>query len=101
LILFSAYSYTDARYSDNHQEANTKGKKVENAPQDILRAGISFGYKGFLFTTQLSHVGAAFSDANNTTTPSANGNTGISPSYSIIDLTASYKFSKKMNIWGL
>ena len=98
LILFSAYSYTDARYSDNHQDANTKGKKVENAPQDILRAGISFGYKGFLFTTQLSHVGAAFSDANNTTTPSANGNTGIIPSYSIIDLTASYKFSKKMNI---
>lgn len=98
IILFSSYSYTDARYSGNHQDANTKGKKVENAPQDILRTGISVGYKGFLFTTQLSHVGAAFSDANNTTTPSMNGNTGIIPSYSIIDLTATYKFSKKMNI---
>ena len=98
IILFSAYSYTDARYSGNHQDANTKGKKVENAPQDILRTGLSIGYKGFLFTTQLSHVSAAFSDANNTTTPSANGNIGIIPSYSIIDLTASYKFSKKMNI---
>ena len=98
LILFSSYAYTDARYSGNHQDANTKGKKVENAPQDILRTGLSIGYKGFLYTTQLSHVGAAFSDANNTTTPSANGNTGIIPSYSIIDLTASYKFSKKMNI---
>lgn len=98
IILFSSYSYTDARYSGNHQDANTKGKKVENAPQDILRTGISVGYKGFLFTTQLSHVGAAFSDANNTTTPSLNGNTGIIPSYSIIDLTATYKFSKKMNI---
>jgi Fe(3+) dicitrate transport protein len=98
IILFSAYSYTDARYSGNHQEANIKGKKVENAPQDILRTGISVGFKGFLFTTQLSHVGAAFSDANNTTTPSTNGNTGIIPSYSIIDLTATYKFSKKMNI---
>ena len=98
IILFSAYSYTDARYSGNHQDANTKGKKVENAPQDILRTGLSIGYKGFLFTTQLSHVSAAFSDANNTTAPSANGNIGIIPSYSIIDLTASYKFSKKMNI---
>ena len=98
LILFSSYAYTDARYSGNHQDANTKGKKVENAPQDIIRAGISFGYKGLLITTQLSHVGAAFSDVNNTIIPSANGNTGIIPSYSIIDLTATYKFSKKMNI---
>jgi Fe(3+) dicitrate transport protein len=97
-ILFSSYSYTDARYSGNHQDASTKGKKVENAPQDILRTGLSFGYKGFLFTTQLSHVGASFSDANNTNTPSMNGNTGVIPSYSIIDLTASYKFSKKINI---
>ena len=98
IIVFSSYSYTDARYSGNHQDANTKGKKVENAPQDILRAGISFGYKGLLITTQLSHVGAAFSDANNTIIPSANGNSGIIPSYSIIDLTASYKFSKSLNL---
>ncbi len=98
IILFSSYSYTDARYSGNHQDANTKGKKVENAPQDILRTGLSIGNKGFLFTTQLSHVGAAFSDANNTNTPSTNGNIGIIPSYSIIDLTATYKLSKNLNI---
>lgn len=98
LILFSSYAYTDARYSGNHQDANTKGKKVENAPQDILRAGISVGYKGFLITNQLSHVGTAFSDANNTVAPIANGNTGLIPSYTILDLTASYKFSKSLNI---
>jgi Fe(3+) dicitrate transport protein len=98
LILFSSYAYTDARYSGDHKDANTKGKKVENAPQDILRTGLSIGYKGFLFTTQLSHVGGTFSDANNTTTPSMNGNTGFIPAYTITDLTASYKFSKKMNL---
>ena len=98
IILFSAYSYTDARYSGNHQDANIKGKKVENAPQDILRTGLSLGNKGFLCTMQLSHVAASYSDANNTTTPSTNGNIGLIPSYSIIDLTASYKFSKKMHI---
>jgi len=98
LILFSSYAYTDATYSGKHQDANTKGKKVENAPQDILRAGISVGYKGFLITNQLSHVGAAFSDANNTVVPFANGNTGLIPSYTILDLTASYKFSKSLNI---
>lgn len=98
LILFSAYSYTDAKYSDDHQEGNTKGKRIENAPQNIIRTGISYGYKGFLFTTQLSYVSATFSDANNTTIVSANGNTGLIPSYSIIDLTGSVKFSKKINL---
>lgn len=98
LILFSSYAYTDARYSSDHKDANTKGKKVENAPQDILRTGISFGYRSFLFTTQLSHVGSAFSDANNTVTASPNGNTGLIPSYTITDITASYKFSKQLNI---
>jgi Fe(3+) dicitrate transport protein len=100
LILFSSFAFTDARYSGEHQDANTKGKKVENAPQDILRAGISFGYKGFLITTQLSHVSTAFSDANNTIVPNANGNSGLIPSYTIIDLTGSYKFSKSLNIKG-
>jgi Fe(3+) dicitrate transport protein len=98
IILYSAYSFTDARYSGNHQDANTKGKKVENAPQDILRTGLSLGQKGFLCTIQLSYVGAAYSDANNTTNPSANGNVGLIPSYSIMDLTGSYKFSKSLNI---
>ncbi len=98
LILFSSYSYNDARYSVDNKDANTKGKKVENAPQDILRAGISYGYKGFLFTIQFSYVGNSFSDANNTMVSSANGNLGLIPSYSITDLTASYKFSKKLNV---
>ncbi len=98
LILFSSYAYTDARYSGDHKDANTKGKKVENAPQAILRTGISYGYKGFLFSTQLSHVSSAFSDANNTIAASANGNTGIIPAYTVLDITASYKFSKNLNL---
>ncbi len=97
-ILFSSYAYTDARYSGDHKNASTKNKKVENAPQDIIRAGISYGYKSFLITTQLSYVAEAFSDANNTLKASANCNTGLIPSYTITDLTASYKFSKKLNI---
>jgi Fe(3+) dicitrate transport protein len=58
-ILFSSYAYTNATYSVNHKDANTKGKKVENAPQDIFRGGISYGYKKFLLTAQLSFVGAS------------------------------------------
>jgi len=98
IIVFGSYSYTDARYSSDHKDAATKGKKVENAPQNIFRGGITAGYKTFLLTTQLSYVGEAFSDANNPLAPTANGNNGLIPSYTVTDITATYKFSKGLNI---
>ncbi len=98
LIIFGSYGYTDAKYSGDHKDANTKGKNVENAPTNIFRGGITCGYKGFLLTAQLSSVGVTFSDANNTIAPSANGNTGLIPSYTVTDLTATYKFSKGLNL---
>lgn len=98
VLLFASYSYTDASYSSNHKDASTKGKTVENAPKNILRTGISAGYKSFLLTGQVSYVGETFSDANNTVTPNANGQNGLIPSYTVADLTATYKFSKNLNI---
>ncbi|MDX2047116.1 MAG: TonB-dependent receptor, partial [Chitinophagaceae bacterium] len=98
LIVFGSYAYTNARYSSNHKDAGTKGKKVENAPENIFRSGISGGVKGFLLTLQVSYVSATFSDANNTVTATANGNNGLIPSYTVTDLTATYKFSKGLNI---
>ncbi|MEK7225428.1 MAG: TonB-dependent receptor, partial [Bacteroidota bacterium] len=98
LILFGSYGYTDARYSANHKDASTKGKKVENAPEHIFRGGITGGYKGMLLTVQLSYVDKTFSDANNTIAAAANGNNGLIPAYSITDITATYKFSKGLNI---
>lgn len=93
-ILFASYAYTNAKYSANHVDANTKGKNVENAPTDIFRGGLSVGIKQLLLTMQISKVSASFSDANNTITPSANGNTGLIPAYTISDLAGAYKFSK-------
>lgn len=98
LIFFASYGYTNARYSGDHKDATTKGKKVENAPENILRAGITAGHKGLLLTGQLSYVSETFSDANNTAAPSANGNTGLIPSYMVTDLTATIKLQKSLNI---
>lgn len=98
IILFGSYGYTHARYGNDHKDASTKGKKVENAPEHIFRGGISAGYKNVLLTTQVSYVGETFSDANNTVTPTANGNTGLIPSYTITDLTFTCKFSKGLNV---
>lgn len=98
LILFGSYGYTHARYSSDHKDAATKGRKVENAPEDIFRGGISAGYKGFLLTGQVSYVGETFSDANNNVAPSENGQSGLIPAYTVADLTASYKFTKNLNV---
>lgn len=98
IIIFGSYSYTNAQYSSDNKDAAIKGKRIENAPQNIFRGGLTVGYKAFLVTGQWSSVGKTFSDANNTVTPTANGNTGLIPSYAITDLTATYKFSKGLNI---
>ena len=96
--MFGSYGYTNARYGNENKDVNTRGKKIENAPEHIFRGGISGGCKSLLLTFQISKVGETFSDANNTITPSANGNNGLIPSYTIADFTASYKFSKGLNI---
>jgi Fe(3+) dicitrate transport protein len=97
VIIFGSYGYTDAKYSGNHKDANTKGKRVENAPQNIFRGGITFGYKELLFTTQLSSVGATYSDANNTES-SPNAQSGLIPSYTVTDITAAYKLIKGIKL---
>lgn len=93
-IIFSSYAYTHARYSADHKLAATKGKQVENAPANIFRTGITTGVDGFLFTAQVSYVSESYSDANNTVAPSLNGTVGLIPSYTVTDLTFSYKFPK-------
>lgn len=98
LLLFASYSYTDARYSNDHKDAATKGKQVENAPKNILRFGMTAGYKAFLLTGQVSYSSESFSDANNTVIPTANAQNGLIPSYTVTDLTASYKFSKSLTV---
>jgi len=97
LILFSSYGYTHARYSGDHKDAATRGKKVENAPEHIFRGGLTGGYKGVLLTMQWSRVSETYSDANNTVAPSANGNTGLIPSYSVTDLTTTIQLTKSLN----
>ncbi len=107
LSVFVSYSYTNAKY-DNLKvvtkvgndlvESNLKNKKVENAPTNILRTGITYMLKGFSITGQLSYVGETYSDANNTAAPTANAQTGLIPSYKVTDVTVVYKWNKNYNV---
>jgi len=98
IILFASYSYTRARYGTDHKDAATRGRKVENAPEHILRTGITGGYKKLLLTMQFSYVGETFSDANNTRQAAANGNTGLIPSYLVTDMTLSCQLKKGLQL---
>ncbi len=106
--LFVSYAYTNAAYgnlkvitknsSNQLVETNLKNKKVENAPENILRTGLTISYNNLSLTGQLSYVDESYADANNTVTPTANAQNGLIPSYAVTDLTAVYKFSDRLNI---
>jgi len=100
ISLFASYSYINARYGSDNKDANIKNKLVENAPKDILRTGISSTFSSFNFTVQVNYVGSVFSDANNTTTPSLNGQSGIIPSYILTDISSSFEMSKNLTMKG-
>ena len=104
VTMFASLAFIDARYADfrivtrqgsNLVESNLKNRRVENAPRNIYRTGITYSRKALTVTAQYSYVSEAFSDANNTVTPTTNGVNGLIPSYDLLDVSGTYKFSEK------
>ena len=104
---FISYSYTDARYgnfkvisiddaTNSLKESNFKNHKVENAPKNILRTGITTEYKSLSVTYQFSYVDEAFTDANNTLYD-ITAQTGLISSYSVSDLSAALTLNNNLN----
>lgn len=111
LDLFASVSFIDSRYTDFRifntsgtapnitiTETNLDGNRVENAPRYIHNFGLSWSNTNFSSTLQYRMSGKIFTDANNTTTPSANGVTGLLDDYRIFDLSTEYRFLKNYNI---
>jgi len=105
LRLFASYAYVDAKYTkwDNPIIANDptiaiEGKRVENAPQNIGRYGVTYSIKNFSATYQLNQVSDVFTDAVNTEQPNATGTVGKIKGYTVMDLSLTYLFAEKFNI---
>jgi Fe(3+) dicitrate transport protein len=105
--IFVSYGFTEALYGNitliskvgnNLVETNLKNNQVENAPRHIFRTGFNYYFKSLIINAQVSHVADAFADANNTVKPTANGQNGLIPSYTVIDLSGTYNFSGKLNL---
>lgn len=111
LDFFASVSFIDSRYTDFRifnasgtapnvtiTETNLSGNRVENAPRYIHNFGLSWSNNNISATAQYRMSGRIFTDANNTTTPSANGVTGLLDEYRVFDLSTEYKFLKNYNI---
>jgi Fe(3+) dicitrate transport protein len=100
ISIFNTTCLMDARYTKwNNTDAkeDLTNKWVENAPQIIIRTGMTYKIKTFSATIQNSYVSETYSDAKNTFTPSANAQNGIVPSYMIWDFSAAIKLGRFVN----
>ncbi len=93
-LLYTSYSFTKAYYTNDYNDANIKGKALENAPENIVRTGVNLSYKKIQLACQHSYVDKTFSDANNTIMASANGQIGLIPSYHLFDCNFQFQFYK-------
>ena len=105
--IYVSYGFIEALYGNltlitkvgnDLVETSLENKQVENAPRHILRTGLNYNFKGLILNAQLSYVDQSFADANNTIKPTTNGQNGLIPSYTIIDVSGTYNFSAKLNI---
>lgn len=98
IAVFSATSYFDGHYlngqlRNGNENADLAGNRLETLPRWISRNGLQAAYKGFSAIVQYSYVADSYSDALNTTTPTANGARGIVPAYGIWDVNTSYRIN--------
>lgn len=105
VVLFVNYAYVDAKYTrwDNpaaisNPSLNFVGNQVENAPDHILRTGITFKKNGLSASVQYNYVSEVFTDAANSIEANATSTTGMLPAYSLIDVNMSYHWNDLYHI---
>ena len=79
---------------------NLAGKRLENAPQQIIRSGLTYTHKRLSFTYQISYTAESFSDAQNTVKPNPTGTIGLIPEYILDDFSFTYKYGKHWLLKG-
>ena len=88
LAVFNSLALMDARYVTGPFAGNT----VEYAAPVIERLGVRWTTGHLSSTAQVSHTARTFSDANNSTVPSADAVTGPVPAYTVVDWSGAWRF---------
>jgi Fe(3+) dicitrate transport protein len=94
--VFTSTAFFDAKYEDAQFRVGTEnrdisGNRVESVPEWISRNGLNLKYKDLSLSFLYSYTGETFADPLNTVEPSPTGAVGLVPSYSLLDLNASYR----------
>jgi len=104
LSVFTSTAIMDARYVDanvksGNNNINIDGNKVETVPPIISRNGASIRIGKFGYSVLYSFTGESYADALNTVDPlKTTGAVGLVPSYGLLDMNASYRFSKNIEL---
>lgn len=90
LYVFTNLAYVNAQYI-NTSDKSVQGKKVEMAPEWMLRGGITFKRKTLSATFQNNYVSQHFTDATNAKIVAGAVN-GIIPTYTVSDISINYGY---------
>jgi Fe(3+) dicitrate transport protein len=102
LSAFTSTAFIHARYQNaivksGNTNISVAGNKVESVPDIITRNGVSMRYRKASFSVLYSYTGETFADALNTVEPlKTTGAVGMVPAYGILDMNASFRFSKNL-----
>ena len=94
--VFANVAITGSKYLKS-TAPNIQGNFVEFVPLINFKSGVSFGYKNFMSSLQLTYVSEQYTEANNSTTDVTDNTYGIFgtiPSYYVADFSASYTWGK-------
>lgn len=90
ISIFNSMALIDAKYTNGE----FKGKSVEYAPKLINRTGLTAGWKNVSATYLLSYTSKSYGDAQNNVTASEDAVSGLIPSYTVSDLSATLKLGR-------
>jgi Fe(3+) dicitrate transport protein len=101
LCFFVSGTVMDARYTqwdhpliaDDPLKA-IENKRVEYAPEQIWRSGLTYKVKGLSTAVQWSFVDDVYTDATNTEAPSTNAQVGKIDAYNVWDASLKYEFTQ-------
>jgi Fe(3+) dicitrate transport protein len=98
IILSTSATFGNSEYNEdrfitvNSERVNIKGNKLPYSPEQFISAALDFSTPvGFGLQLSGTFIGEQFTDELNTTEASASGETGMMPSYNLVDITGRYE----------
>jgi Fe(3+) dicitrate transport protein len=107
LNIWASLSWIEARYTSWNDPAiasgstsDRAGKRVENAPAYIHRAGLNYQKNGYSISLNYNLTGKAYADALNTEVSNASATNGLIPAYELWDLNVSAPLNNMITLRG-